>query len=467
MRSRRRPHWYIPLLLGADVTALLLAIGVATYIRFGLNVVDWEWPFIPDLYLKATAALTGLLLVLFWLHGLYSWDNLLGGVREYTRTANSCTYGIVGTMLFSFALGGLPVISRFWLVAFWILSILFVCLGRFACRRAVYALRRRGQFIARVLIAGASRHSTAIARQLCESRQSGFDIAGFLDDYLPVGAEVEPGLRVLGRPQQAARVMAQSGARELIVVPSALAWDSQRELLELAASNDHNVTVHVAPGFYDLVAFGVRPTIIANVPLASLDRNWISGLDGALKVLLDYLVAVPLLLVLGPPTLLLTLARRRRVGRPIEQWPIFGQHGRVLNLRAFDQSISSSLLIRGVPSLPLVLTRKLSLVGPRPIEARPGRGVHGHRALLLSVKPGLTGPWRLVDGDDVATAAAADAFYVRNYSIWLDLQVLFQTARRLLISPLRRTERTDRARVRRWGAYPVRTSGDTGSSNPV
>jgi lipopolysaccharide/colanic/teichoic acid biosynthesis glycosyltransferase len=53
--------------------------------------------------------------------------------------------------------------------------------------------------------------------------------------------------------------------------------------------------------------------------------------------------------------------------------------------------------------------------------------------VLASVKPGLTGPWRLADPDlSTAERATADVWWVRNWSIWQHLFVLVQTARRSL-----------------------------------
>src|SRR5207245_1158411 len=86
--------------------------------------------------------------------------------------------------------------------------------------------------------------------------------------------------------------------------------------------------------------------------------------------------------------------------------------------------------------------------GPRPLEARPGVEARSRPSLLLSVKPGLTGPWRLVAAEDAVSTA--DAFYVRNYTIWADLQILYQTGRRLLAEAVGTGARSAGAPVRRW-----------------
>jgi lipopolysaccharide/colanic/teichoic acid biosynthesis glycosyltransferase len=46
---------------------------------------------------------------------------------------------------------------------------------------------------------------------------------------------------------------------------------------------------------------------------------------------------------------------------------------------------------------------------------------------LLTVKPGMTGLWQVSGRSDLAyeERVRIDMYYVRNYSIWLDLQILF------------------------------------------
>lgn len=48
---------------------------------------------------------------------------------------------------------------------------------------------------------------------------------------------------------------------------------------------------------------------------------------------------------------------------------------------------------------------------------------------LLTVKPGLTGLWQIKGRSEVSydERVRLDMYYIRNYSIWLDLQILLQT----------------------------------------
>ena len=76
-----------------------------------------------------------------------------------------------------------------------------------------------------------------------------------------------------------------------------------------------------------------------------------------------------------------------------------------------------------------VLRGEMGIVGPRMITqeelARYGKwGMN-----LLTVKPGITGLWQVSGRCDLSydERVSLDMYYIRNYSIWLDLQLLFRT----------------------------------------
>jgi lipopolysaccharide/colanic/teichoic acid biosynthesis glycosyltransferase len=82
-----------------------------------------------------------------------------------------------------------------------------------------------------------------------------------------------------------------------------------------------------------------------------------------------------------------------------------------------------------LPQLINVLKGDMSLVGPRMISP-PELQAYGPWAMnLLTVRPGLTGLWQVSGRSEVSydERIRLDMFYIRNYSIWLDLQLIFRT----------------------------------------
>jgi hypothetical protein len=101
-------------------------------------------------------------------------------------------------------------------------------------------------------------------------------------------------------------------------------------------------------------------------------------------------------------------------------------------LMALHSGLVRSPAVARLPALFNVLRREMSLVGPRPIEPRELRSHERWWSSLATMRPGLTGLWRLYTGNlTVEERVALDVYYVRNYSLALDAQILYLTVRGL------------------------------------
>jgi lipopolysaccharide/colanic/teichoic acid biosynthesis glycosyltransferase len=80
-----------------------------------------------------------------------------------------------------------------------------------------------------------------------------------------------------------------------------------------------------------------------------------------------------------------------------------------------------------LPQLINVILGQMSLVGPRMISPAEGEKYGRMKMNLLTVKPGLTGLWQVSGRSNLSydDRVRLDMYYVRNYSIWLDIQILF------------------------------------------
>ena len=87
-----------------------------------------------------------------------------------------------------------------------------------------------------------------------------------------------------------------------------------------------------------------------------------------------------------------------------------------------------------LPQLWNVLCGDMSLVGPRPIVAAEVAAYGEAFSLYTRVRPGLTGLWQISGRNAIAfdERVELDAFYVRNWSVWLDLFILLRTGRAIL-----------------------------------
>ncbi len=83
-----------------------------------------------------------------------------------------------------------------------------------------------------------------------------------------------------------------------------------------------------------------------------------------------------------------------------------------------------------LPQLWNVLRGEMSLVGPRPIVAQEVERYREGYELYCRVRPGMTGLWQVSGRNDTSYAERVryDEYYVRNWSLWLDLYILLRTA---------------------------------------
>jgi lipopolysaccharide/colanic/teichoic acid biosynthesis glycosyltransferase len=83
-----------------------------------------------------------------------------------------------------------------------------------------------------------------------------------------------------------------------------------------------------------------------------------------------------------------------------------------------------------LPQLLQVLTGKMSLVGPRPLVPEEDAQILGEHRRRLTMRPGMTGVWQVngASAIPIHQMVHLDRSYVEEWSLWLDLKLLAQTA---------------------------------------
>jgi lipopolysaccharide/colanic/teichoic acid biosynthesis glycosyltransferase len=419
--KQREWRYLLVVLALSDLLCLVAAFAIAGWLLSQPALGSRRF----DPYLGLVFAVLPILALIFAAQGLYDPQNLLSGAREFAAAFRACTYGLVALILLAFALRSR--ISREWILLSWALAIALVGVLRFAIRRVAYLLRRRGHFINRVVVVGVDSHSVAVASQLSRPH-SGVEVVGFLDNYAPTGTLIVNSLRVLGTPADLARVAARTNLHEVIVVPQALPWETLQSLMLETAAASNGLRIHLSAGIYDLLTTGVCLSERNHVPLLTLNKTRLTLFESALKMMLDYALAILLLIGFAPVFLLIAAGLRARGVRPVfNRRLVAGRYGRQFYQLSF--AAASPLggdLMRKLPGLLNVLMGQLSIVGPRPLEVtEPMRSIG--QDTTMTIRPGLTGPWRQVDDPD--NQVLLDLYYIRSYSIWLDVQVLFRRLR--------------------------------------
>lgn len=448
-----------------DLLALLIAFGAAYWIRFATDLPVFEVDVVADpvYYLRAAILLIPLFLLIFFILGLYDQHNLLGGTREYALVFNGVTTGMLIVVVATF-LGQEWVVSRGWIVLSWAFGFLFVAGARFGLRRVVYRLRRRGWFLAPTLLIGTNDEARALAEQLTNWQSSGLKLVGFVSAREDPLLERFRNLYVLGHLSDLESLVAEHDVEEVVVATSAL---SRAQLVDLfrAFGPREDVELRLSSGLFEIFTTSLRVKELAFTPLIGLRPTRLSGLDRVLKLLLDYGVAGVAVLIGAPLLLMLALLVRLDSPGPIlHRRRVLGLGGRefdAFKLRTMyvdgdtmldrDPDLRARLARDGkleedprvtrfgrwlrrtsldeLPQLFNVLRGEMSIVGPRMISPAEHEKYGQWDMNLLTVKPGLTGPWQVSGRSDLGyeERVRLDMNYIRNWTIWLDLQILLQT----------------------------------------
>lgn len=453
-------------LLCSDALMLVLAFALAYWLRFygGIPVFQAVIPATSH-YLPLMVILIPVWLLFFAMLRLYDFQILLSGTAEYARALNSCTSGMMLVVAVSF-IEPTFVIARGWLLLAWLFASLLVCSNRWFLRRVAQALRQYGWFVTPALIVGANAEAISLANQLRASLYSGLIVLGFIDTALEADPEQRPrtllGLPVLGTLDDLDAIANQRRAQEIIIATTALSREQLQETtLQLAAMP--NVNMSLSSGLYEIFTTGMSVTTRSAVPLLHLNRMRLDPVEMTLKTLLDYTIVLLGALVLLPfLTLIALLIKLDSPGPILYRRRVLGVGGKAFDAFKFrTMFVNGEAILAQYPALQAelkathklkvdpritrvgqwlrrtsldelpqfinILLGQMSLVGPRMITLAEAAMYGRMKQNLLTVKPGLTGLWQVSGRADLSydERVRLDMHYIRNYSIWLDLQILF------------------------------------------
>jgi exopolysaccharide biosynthesis polyprenyl glycosylphosphotransferase len=464
----RNNQWllYIAALIFFDILMTLFAFWSAYYIRFvnPMGVFDETGNVSFASYSFLLYTVPFIWVIIFGFNGLYARQNLLGGTQEYSRVFRSASEGFLVIVLAGF-LGPRLIIARGWVFLTWAFTILFVTISRFFLRRLIYALRKHGFFLTSAVIVGANQEGRWLAEQLLKWETSGLHLVGFVDNKTPTTFPLFHDLVSLGSVDQLGEIIERYDIGEVILASSAISTrDYLLEIFRKYGVSD-KINIRMSSGLYEILTTGLTVSELAYVPLVFVNKVRLTGVDNFIKFLLDYFLASVSLLFLTPVLILIAvLVRISSPGPVIHKRRVMGLNGRQFYALKFRTMVTNGdevlaqhpelkeelarthklkndpritkvgLILRKysldeLPQLFNVLRREMSLVGPRMISPEEVAMYKQFDMNLLTVLPGITGIWQVSGRSDVSyeERVRLDMYYIRNWSIWLDLQLVFQT----------------------------------------
>jgi exopolysaccharide biosynthesis polyprenyl glycosylphosphotransferase len=434
----------IVVLVAIDVGGLMLGLYAALALRSELfDPKPILWGLLWEQEADWLAFLILLLLVVFWRGNLYAPRELREGAGRVVPSVF-----LVAALSLAFAIGTGQHFTTFGL---YVVGAVFVALliGVF---RASYELLTgtvmRGVGIRRKAVLVGAPDERAHLRRSLGTRRGGID-------YAFVG-EVDAGPGVEG-------ALAGGALDELIV--SDVGVDDARMLEIVEAAHRRGVRVRVAPRTAQLLVergeyvpgqglplFELRPPIFAGAQWVA-KRSFDVVLAGLLVVCtLPLWVAIAIAIKLGSHGPVLYSDPRIGLGeRPFRmrkfRTMVEGARAAQARLESANEASGPLFKIRDdprvtrvgrvlrrlsldeMPNLLNVLRGEMSLVGPRPLPVRDVELMGPWHRRRSNVLPGMTGLWQVAGRSDLSfdDLVRLDFYYIENWSIWLDLAILFKT----------------------------------------
>jgi exopolysaccharide biosynthesis polyprenyl glycosylphosphotransferase len=414
-----------------------------------------------------------LLLVAVWVatltaHGAYATRYVGAGNEEYRAVFRSAgvLVALMAGMVFFLQL---PVSRVVVSVAVPVMLVLSTG-ARWGLRRSIANRREAGACLEATLLVGDVASVRDMAEHILrEPSESGMWVVGAcvsdLDD--PAVAELRAnGIPVLGSQHDTLDVVERCGV-EAVAVASNPEMNGQA-LRRLGWSlEQQDVDLLIAPGIVEVAGPRLTMRPAAGVPMLHIERPVSSGLRYGVKLLADRVIAL-LLIVLASPVLIAiaVLIKRDSAGPALFTQNRVGEGGRIFQMIKFrtmvvdaearlaelehDQDDGNGVLFKlrtdprvtrvgsvlrrfsldELPQLFNVLRGEMSLVGPRPPLASEVDTYESDAVRRLRVRPGMTGLWQVSGRSDLSwgDSVRLDLWYVDNWSLALDAQILFRTA---------------------------------------
>ncbi|HWF45491.1 MAG TPA: undecaprenyl-phosphate galactose phosphotransferase WbaP [Bryobacteraceae bacterium] len=348
----------------------------------------------------------------------------------------------------------------------WALSLLLVPLGRWLVSNL---LRSCDWWGVPVIILGAGKTASTVIRNLRANRVLGYRPVACLDDDPHKQGECL-GVPVSGPLYEAEYLAGELQIRHAIVAMPGMSRDLLVKNLHHWSTVFPNILI--VPDLFGVASLWIAPRDLGGVLGLEIRHNLLNPMNRWVKRAMDLTISSFILLFAAPFLALAafwTLAVSP--GDPFYVQEREGKHGaliRILKLRTMYPNAEGMLdehlagdpealrewnqfcklkkdprVLPGIgtflrtssldelPQLWNILKGDMSLVGPRPFPVYHNERFDAEfRKLRTEVKPGLTGLWQVSarsDGD-LEVQASLDTYYIRNWSLWLDLYILIRTA---------------------------------------
>lgn len=385
--------------------------------------------------------------------------------KEVQKLFAACCYSVLAIVFVLYVAQIAASTSRLFVGLFAIITFLALAIVRYVVKKL---LVKYDLLQIPVLIIGAGKTAELLAQAIIGDAGMGYKIVGLLEDN-KVHSGVLEKFPVLGTFADAEEVIERTGVKRVFIAAPGLKDEKLGWLIYRIQPLVENIGV--IPNLVGVPVGGVEIESLFNEKLLimRLKNNLARPLNRVIKTVFDYTLTLLGTIAISPILLFIALwiykdspgpviFKHVRIGKDGKPFPCYKFRSmcvdakeRLAELLANDPAAreewerdfklkndpritKSGAFLRKtsldeLPQIFNVLKGEMSLVGPRPIIQEELERYGEYVGDYLMVKPGITGMWQVSGRSDIEyhERVLLDSWYVRNWSVWIDIVMLFKT----------------------------------------
>lgn len=380
--------------------------------------------------------------------------------------------GWIASIIIIYFLKASNLSSRLFIILFGLFVLINVCLIRYAVLKF---LKRRNLFHEPIILIGAGLTAEKLIKFWQEDLGYRYEVIGLIDDH-PVSERLPKNFPILGGFDEARRII--RAARVQTVVIAAPGLDKEHLQALITEIQPHVKNISFVPDLIGTPMSSADLSILFSEKILTLNlRNNLSRpYNRVIKRIFDLTLTIFGGLIISPVLVCIALAvaienrghvifAHMRVGAAGKKFPCYKFQTMIPDAeeklkkylaenpeakREWEETFKLTndprvtklggwlrrTSLDELPQLWNVIRGEMSLVGPRPIVKaevpRYGKNIREYYMVL----PGITGMWQVSGRSDTTypERVAMDTWYVRNWSVWIDIMYLFKTVKAVIQS---------------------------------
>lgn len=450
--------------IAIDVLALYCSIFIACWVR-GATLpfaITFESLFFNSINPFRFIFLFWILVIVFInnAHGLYQTKREIFETVEVWGVLKSVFLSSLMMIVVMFVIK-LPNFPRSILFLATTLAFIFLSFWRIIKRFFVEYLVAQGFNNFNILIVGAGKVGLALAREIQKKPALGLNVVGYLDDFKG-DSSVSGDTKVLGKISAFSKVARREFVNKVFITCH---HDGEVFLKLLEQAKALGVAVRVVPHGFELMSGEFSKYNIGLIPILEYSDgrtyqkqigkrffDLLAGMCLAVLVFPVFLVVAVLIKLDNPGPMLYLSKRYGRGGRMFNMYKFRSMRvdadqiidkikdknevdGPIFKIKKDPRVTKIGCILRRysldeLPQIFNVIKGDMSLVGPRPLPISQIQKEDLRQLRRLEVRPGITGLWQIRGRSDISFVRLVkwDVWYINNWSLWLDLNILLQTA---------------------------------------